>query len=477
MESTSSSTASSIASTLGVGSGINMTQLAADLSAAQFQARSSALAAKAELLEAKISAASTIKNGFTTLASSLGDLVRTGDLASKASVANGAVATASSPLGTIGKGSYSLEVTQLAKNQVLNSPVIGTTGSVVGAGTLTIRLGTMDGASFAEDTSKSPFNITIPSGSTLNDIASAISGSGSGVTAYVAQTVDGPQLVMKGAEGELNGFVIEATETVGEEGLAALAWEPVTGDALQLKRSAQDAEFLLDGLAMTSATNSTGQIAPGLQLELTGTNENAPTTISFKQDTSVISSTMSDLVTALNEVVSELNSATNVQSGELRGDPGARALKLSLAQLVGTKVMPNAGEGEPSTLGDLGLKLNRDGTFEIDSARLTATLTNDPEGVAAMFTTGLYGVYSTFDKLARSAGATGDANSLGASIKRFESQAEAVTEMTAEITEKQEKLRQQMVARFAKSDAKVASLQSTLTFLQQQIDAWNGSGN
>lgn len=477
MESTSNSTASSIITTLGAGSGVNMTQLANDLAAAQFQQRNDRLAAKGELLAQKISAASNIKNGFATLASSLGDLVRTGDLAPLPKVADSAVATASTPLGTIGKGSYSLEVTQLAKRQVLTGPVMASATDPVGAGSLTVRFGKMDGATFTEDTTQAAVDITIDSGSSLTDIASAINASGADVSAYVAQTVDGPQLVFKGHEGEQSGFVIEATETPGEPGLAALAWQPGSGAATQLKEVSQDALFTLDGLEMSSKTNTTGQIAPGLQLTLTGTNVGTPTNITFANTTGGVPETMSDLVTALNEVVAELNRATNVEGGELRGDPGARSLRQSLSQLPGTVVMPNAAPDAPRTLSDLGLVINRDGTFKIDNDRLAATIERDAEGVAAMFTTGLYGVYSTFDKLARGAGSTGDANSLASSIKRYESQAQQVTEMTAEIAEKQETLRLQMVSRFAKADARVAASQSTLTFLKQQIDAWNSSDN
>ncbi|MEN7536827.1 flagellar filament capping protein FliD [Aurantiacibacter flavus] len=475
MESTSTSSASSIITTLGAGSGINMTQLASDLAAAQFEQRTNRLTAKGELLEQKITAASNIKNGFSTLASSLGDLVRTGNLAPLPKVANSSVATASTPLGTIGKGSYSLEVTQLAKRQVLTGPAMASATDPVGAGSLTIRFGKMDGTTFTEDTGQAAVDITIASGSTLNDIASSINAAGAGVSAYVAQTVNGPQLVFKGAEGEQSGFVIEATETPGEEGLAALAWNPAGGAAAQLKEVSQDAMFTLDGLEMTSKSNSTGQIAPGLQLTLTGTNIGAPTDITFANTTGGVPQTMSDLVTALNEVVSELNRATAVQGGELRGDPGARSLKLALSQLPGSIVMPNATGNAPRTLSDLGLVINRDGTFKIDDDRLAATLERDPDGVAAMFTTGLYGVYSTFDKLARSASSTGDANSIASSIKRYQGQAEKVTEMTAEIAEKQEALRLQMVSRFAKADARVAASQSTMSFLQQQIDAWNAS--
>lgn len=468
---------SSIIKSLGAGSGLNMTQLANDLAVAEFQQRSERLAAKSETLAQQISTAATIKNGMSTLANSLGDRLRTGDLAAKPKVANSAVASASIPVGTSGKGSYSLEVSQLAGNQSLAGPAVASADDPFGAGTLTIRLGTVSGGSFTADPDQAQIDITIASGSSLRDVAAAINGSGSGVTAYISQTVDGPRLVMKGAEGAKNGFVVEATETAGEEGLAALAWEPTTGDPARQLGTAQDALFKLDGLAMSSATNQTEQVAPGLKLNLTGTNVGAPTTITFGNPADQIQSAMQDFVGALNEVVSELQRATDPLTGELRSDSGARNLRTRLGRLAGEAVMPNAVGGAPKTLADLGLVLQRDGSFKLDAKQLTATLERDPEGVAAMFTTGLYGVYATFDKLSRDANSTGDPGSLAGSISRYERLAEEVKDRTAEIAEKQEDFRARMVSRFAAADARIAASQSTLSFLQSQIDAWNGSRN
>lgn len=472
------SSASSIISTLGAGSGVDWATLAADLSTAQFALRSERLTEKSEVLERQISSASYLKNMLSTFSTSLGDRVRTGDLASAPSVTNGAVATASSPVGTIGKGSYSLEVTALAKRQTLTAPAYTAATDPVGSGTLTLRFGTTSTTGFAENATRPAIAITIASGATLADVAGAINGANSGVTAYVAQTTNGAQLVLKGAEGANSGFILEATETVGEEGLANLAWDPrAAGDPARLLAQSGDAAFLLDGLPMTSASNTTGQIAPGLQLVMTGTNTGNPTTINFSQPTANITSAMTDIVAALNEIMTELNTATDPKGGDLSRDPGARALKRAFTQLGGTVVMPNADADAPRTMSDLGLVIQRDGTFTLDTTRLHATLERDPAGVAAMFTTGLYGVYSTIDKLARNAGRTGDPGTLGGSITRYQTQSTKVAEDVAELLEKQETLRAQMVARFARTDSRVGESKSTLSFLQGQIDAWNSSND
>ena len=90
-----------------------------------------------------------------------------------------------------------------------------------------------------------------------------------------------------------------------------------------------------------------------------------------------------------------------------------------------------------------------------------------------MFTTGLFGVYATFDKLSRGASTTGDPGSLAGSIARYQAKSSDISEAAAKLADQQETLRANMVARFAKVDTRISASKSTLSFLQSQIDAWN----
>lgn len=471
-------TTSSIVNTLGGGSGIDMTALATNLANAQFALRSQRLTSKSEVLDRQISAASSLKNTLATFATALGDRVRAGDLAVQATVANGSVATATSPVGTSGSGTYTLEVTTLAKAQTLSAPALAAATTPTGSGTLTFRFGATTAAGFTEDASHAAVDITVPSGATLADVAGLINAKKAGVTAYVAQTASGAQLVLKGAEGAQNGFIVEATETVGEEGLATLAWDPrAAGDPTRLIAQSGDAAFKLDGLAMTSASNVTKQVAPGLQLTLTGTNTGNPTTIKFGNANDAVTGAMADIVGALNQIVAELNAAMDPVNGDLARDPGAKALRRALSTLGGSVVMPNAAATAPRTLSDLGLAIEKDGTFRLDNTRLQATLERDPSGVAAMFTPGLYGVYATVDKLSRSAAKAGDPGTLAGSISKYQKQASKISQDSAKLVEQQERLRANLISRFAHTDSIVGTSRSTLSFLQGQIDAWNSQNN
>lgn len=464
----------SLVSALGAGSGVDMAALATNLATAQFASRVDRLTTKSETLTAQISSASNIKSMLMNLSTSLGDMVRTGSLSPKPQVANPSVASASLSGTRQPSGSYSLEVTALAKGQTLASPKIGAK-EPVGAGKLTLRFGAVDADPFVDDPDQKPLTLDVPAGATLADVATLINGKNAGVTAYVASTPAGAQLVLKGKEGAASGFVVEAAETSGSPGLSRLAWAPGAPGQSQLLASASDAAFKVDGLPLTAASNTLTDVIPGVTLKLAATTDK-PTTVSFADTSASITSAMTDLTGALNEIAAALNTATEPNTGELRADSGARAFKLKMSQLAGSAVMPSA-TGAAKTLADLGLSTQRDGTFVLDNKRLAATIASDPEGVAAMFTNGLYGVFSSIDKLYRGVSSSSDPGSLGGSIARFNKQLAQASEDKTELADKQETLRASLTARFARSDTRISQSQATLSFLQNQIDAWNKSDN
>ena len=469
---------SSIISALGAGSGVNFIQLAEDISEASFAVQRQSVETRRTTLEAQVSAAAQLRNAVTGLASALGERIRNGDLAPRAEIANPAVARVTVPPGLSPRGSFSLEVTQLARGQTLVGRTFASRDALVGEGTLTLRLGTVSGASFTADAARPAIDIAVTASDTLATLATKINqASGGAVSAYVATGTGGAQLVLKGREGAASGFVLEAAGAGGaaEPGdLSYLGWSPAT-NAGELRQTAQDAAFALDTVAMTSPSNRVTGLPGGFTLDLAATNAGAPTTLAFASNTDAITGVMNDLVSALNEIVGQVNLLAAPIGGELGNDPGARELRRDLAGLAGRVVMPGAGTGEPRTLADLGLALNRDGTFRLDSARLSQALTDTPDAVAAMFTTGASGVFATVDRFARENSLVSDPGSLGGSLRRFETQLANSDERLATIAEQQEALRERLTRDFIASERRVAASQSTLTFLRQQVDIWSNS--
>lgn len=464
----------SILSALGGGSGVNFIKLADDLSAATYDTQRNRLQQQAEDLEARISAAARIRSSLSDLAGALGDRVRNGDLARRPSIGDPSVARVSTTPGVTPSGSFSLEVTQLAAAQTLVTPSYSSAEDTVGEGTLTIRFGTVSGASFTEDTTRTPLDIAVGPDVTLADLAGRISSESDGaLSAYVAQGTGGAQIVIKGEEGAASGFVLEPASAASPPAsvpgdLEYLAWSPAS-DAGELRATARNAQYELDTVARTSASNRVTGLPGGMTLDLTATNPGAATTISFANDPGAITSVMSDFTAALNDTVALLDENSGLDS-TLGTDSGARELRRDLQGLTNQVVMPNAGEGEPSTLADLGLSINRDGTFSLDNARLAATLESSPDGAAAMFTTGVSGVFATMDKLARETSLSSDPTSLGGSLTRFERLVERNEERLTRIDEQQAALRERLTRSFVRSETQIAASQSTLSFLRQQFE-------
>ncbi len=462
---------SSIITALGAGSGIDFAALASDISQASFAVQRDTVEARRTSLEARISAAAQLRSSVTTLASALGDRIRNGDLAPRGALGNPGVAQVSVPTGLSPRGNFSLEVTQLAQPQTLVSKSYASRDALVGEGTLTIRFGAIDGAGFAADGARDPIAIDVTPDDTLSSLASKINqASGGAISAYVAQGSGGAQLVLKGAEGAASGFVLETASASAAPAavpgdLANLLWNPAS-DTGELRTTARDAVFLLDTVEITSPTNRVTGLPGGFTLNLTATNTGAPTSLSFASNTDAISAVMRDFVAALNDIVAQVNELAAPVGGQLGNDPGARELRRDLALLASQVVMPNAAAGEPRTLGDLGLALNRDGTFRLDDARLNQALETNAEAVAAMFTVGPSGVFATVDRFARANSLISDPGSLGGSLRRFETQLASSDERLEAIAEQQERLRERLTRQFAASERRVAASQSTLEFIR-----------
>jgi flagellar hook-associated protein 2 len=464
VSSTSSTTATaSLVTALGGGSGVDMTALANNLAAAQFASRNDRLTAKADKLDAQISAAANIKSLMLGLDTSLGALVRSGSLARTPSLADPALASVTLSGSSQPGGRYALEVTRLAGGQQIASAPFPAKTSPVAPGPLTLRFGTVSDGSFPPDTGRPAISIDIAPGATLADVATAINGANAGVSAYVATTVEGAQLVLKGAEGAANGFVLESAD-------AGLAWCPAAAPA-RLLGSAADATFKVDGLAMTAPSNAVIDAIPGVKLQLTATG--GPTTLGFSDPAGAIAGSMQDFVDAINEVVGALNTATAI-GGDLASDPGARTLKRALAALGSATILPGA-TGAARTLADLGLKTQRDGTFALDADRLAATAAADPQGVAAMFTNGVNGLYGSVDRLYRASVATGDPYSLGGSLAGYTRKKTSLSTERSGLAEQQEKLRVRLVAQYTASETRIGTSKSTLAMLTNQIAQWNKS--
>src|SRR3569833_2517071 len=129
--------AASIASTLGVGSGIDIKSRVDSLTAADRAPKDAAIKQREDANTAKISSLAEIANGIDTFASALTGLIGGGSLFSQPSVSDSSILSATTVAGTqLGNLSGQIEVVQRAKLQSLLSASVDPTAAV-GQGDLT----------------------------------------------------------------------------------------------------------------------------------------------------------------------------------------------------------------------------------------------------------------------------------------------------------------------------------------------------
>lgn len=474
----------SITTALGAGSGVDFAALTRSLVEAQFAARSGALDRKNYTLSSQISGVTQLKSGITSFSDGLSGLVKGGSLATQPTSSNTNVLNVSRIAGAKLTGfSASVEVRQLAAAQSAATGAIADRTASIGTGsfTLTLGTGTVTNGAFSSFTpgSGTPVTIAIPAASSsLDGIAAAINGAAAGVTASIVSDASGARLVLKGKSGADQAFTLTATEDAAAPGLAALNVGPgATGTTIG--SAAQDAIVVVDGVALKRPANSISDLIPGVQIDLVNAAVGTAVTLGTKSPSANLSQAVTDFVDTFNQLQAVVKAETNATTGALYADPAAKALSRSLGQLTLTSLTTGGAAGAPTTLSDIGIATNRDGTLSIKADRLAAQLAKYPEAVEAMFAegTGASGNGLSGALAAISGTAIDTVSGLGASEARYGKLQTAIGVDRQKITEQSEQLRTRLTRQFAGTEARVAAYKATQDYLKQQVAAWNSSNN
>lgn len=377
----------SITTTLGIGSGIDTKELVNSLVAAQRDTKIQELTAKNEKISAQISALGQVKSGLTAFSTALAQLVGGGSLSTQPTSSDTSAIAVSKIAGqSVSRTPTTVEVRQLASAQVLTSGTVTDPAAPVGKGTLTITLGTATtgGGAMTGFTAgaAAPIEISIGDGdNSLVGVATAINKANAGITATVVNDGTGARLVVKGATGDAAAFRIDVAEDAGAPGLSRFAFNP-DASTMNLGQAAQDSIIAIDGLAIRRPSNSISDVIEGVTLDLKSAVLGVPVTIGSARPTEAIGQAVKDFVDAYNELLAILNKETKDEGGVLKGDAGARQVMRMLSGLTSTAL---TASGTPSTLAEIGVRTNRDGTLSVDTARLNAALTASPDQVEALF--------------------------------------------------------------------------------------------
>jgi len=225
-------------------------------------------------------------------------------------------------------------------------------------------------------------SITVDGNDTLQTIADKINnpGNGTGATATVVSST----------ENGVTKYRLEVTGTT-TFGAENNVWQALgvlqRGYGSQLV-SAQDAEFTLDGVALTSTTNEITTAIPGATLTLLQADSGTPktATLTLSRDTESIKKAFRSFKDAHNAILDYIKAGSSFdsesyESGPLFGDFVASQVESTISSLVYSSVTTGAAY---TNLTQLGFSTDEAGKLTMDEALLDNALATDPEAVGKL---------------------------------------------------------------------------------------------
>jgi flagellar hook-associated protein 2 len=349
----SSTNLSSILSALGSSSsGIDVQSAVEEALAAesgplvQWQDQQSTLQTQTSGLNSIESDVTTLENSLQALSDPAGVLTSMTATSSDSSIV-GASAAAGTAAGT-----HVIEVNNLATSDSWYSTDVASSTTDLAAGTFSIQVG-----------SSTPITVTTGSGvNTLTDVANYINDQNAGVSASVVTDANGARLALVStSSGAANNFTVS--------GGSGLTFTQAT--------KGQDASLTVDGIPIDSASNTLSGAVNGLTLNLTGASPGIQVSVTVAPNESDVSQAVQAFVSAYNTVIGDVNTQYSVsssnQEGALAGDPVISSLQ---SMLLGAGSY-TASSSSVSTLADLGITMNKDGTLTLDDSQLNSAIQNN----------------------------------------------------------------------------------------------------
>ncbi len=278
------------------------------------------------------------------------------------------------------------------------------------------------------------------SNDTLEKLSTYISAHSYGVQASVINDADGARLALvsktSGAPGDLS-------VTLNNTGLV-----------FQKSADGINASFSLDGVPLSSTTNTVSSPLPGVTLNLLAANPAKPVTISVGPDTAGITQAINDFVSAYNSAIGSVNSQfkanANSDAGPLASNSALRSLQGSLLSDVTYSITGNNGL---VNLASLGIDLQNDGTLSVDNSQLSTVLSNQFADVKNFFQSGVAGGFGSHfgsDLTALTSPASG---LLSLNLKENSANQQALTRQINDLEDRLVDRRQFLVNQYSRVDA------------------------
>jgi len=445
----------------GIGSGLDINALVSQLVAAERANPDKRNVSEDARLTTEFSALAQLKGALSGFQSALAGLKTSSGFDPRTAKSGDESYFTASASSAAAAGHYDVEVKQLATAARIGSAVYpdGST-SVVGTGTLTIQVG-----SKSIDIALTAENNTLAK---VRDAINAATGNTS-VRATLIRDTDGigSYLVLSGtATGEDNAITVSAANSDAQldELVQGLEAPDLVRDVV-----AQDASVFVSGYEIHSATNSVTGAIDGVTLNLKKAEVGKLVALDVSRDDAAIQTKAQAFVNSYNTLAQQIATlsrydAATKTAGPLLGDAMLRGLDTQLRRTL-SSVVPGTS-GTYTTLASIGISSTVNGTLQLDASRLSDALAADPTAVSKVFASdsGVAVRLSSLveQKLASTGEIAARNDGITAQRKNLQQRADA-------LDARMQVLQQRYMKQFTAMDAMLSQLQSTSSYLTQQL--------
>jgi flagellar hook-associated protein 2 len=356
----------------------------------------------------------------------------------------------------------------------------------LGIGTIAFQThGSIVNGSFVEGSNPDRFiNVFVSTSDTLNTVAAKINqqqGANPAVTASVVTDASGARLVVTSNSTGSNEAFTGTTSGYDDASFREnFTFDPVAAQSgtnySTLSQSAANATATINGLVVTSSTNTLSGVLSGVTLNLNAVG--GPVDITVGTDTTAIKASIQTFVDSYNALATLLAKDTKYDAASgtaasLQGDKTAVSLQRQLRSILGSS---SAASSAFSSLSQAGLQIQADGTIKINDTTLNNAIAN-PTQLKALFAAtnvaspGDSGFARRFQTLGDSAlGLNGllDArlSGLNGSLTKNQKDQDSTNRHLSAIEA-------QLRAQYSALDSKMAGINALSTYVTQQIANWN----
>ena len=387
-----------ILSKIGVGSGLNTTELIDALVEADTAASKENLNNLEDTAKAKISAFSVLKSNLKDFKDIVDQIQSQQQYGFTGQSSDSTVATLTASGSKAGSTiNSSLTVTSLASNHSLTGPTYSSPTATVGARTLTINFGTWSadptaggGQTFTSN-GQDQIQVNASSSTTLVELRDLINTSATDsdndgqkdINASIIFDGTNYMLMLKSQSGA--NYEMQISDNNASP---TYAYDATDGAQLTQRVAGIDSAFTVDGISMTRSSNSVDDLFDGFTLDLKKTSGTA-IRVSSEVDLSSVKTLVEGYVGTYNEVMESLgamgaNDEVDPENdGALIGDSTLREIMRELREMSSLAI--GGYEGGPYYLSFLGVATQRDGSLTFDPKKLETQFKSKPETVRAFF--------------------------------------------------------------------------------------------